>query len=128
MVAKKLTEEDCKKIIKLINEGHQIKDLAKRYNVHRSTIENRCKARYKSNKISVKLKNKVIKAIKEGYTHYTNNYGLLDLRKAVASKMKTVNHVNVDYTSVLMTAGASLAIDMAMRLFLEPAQKLLVTG
>ena len=68
MVAKKLTEEDCKTIIKLINEGHQIKDLAKKYNVHRSTIENRCKTRYNSNKIPVELKNKVIKAIKDGCT------------------------------------------------------------
>ena len=68
MVAKKLTEEDCKTIIKLIDEGHQIKDIAKKYNVHRSTIENRCKTKYKSNKIPVEIKNRIIKAIKDGHT------------------------------------------------------------
>jgi len=67
-----------------------------------------------------------IQAIQEGYTHYTNNYGLLDLRKAIASKMKTVNHVDVDHTGVLVTAGASLAIDMAMRLFLEPGDEVII--
>jgi transposase-like protein len=38
MVAKKLTKEDCEKIAKLIEEGHQIKDLARKYGVDRSTI------------------------------------------------------------------------------------------
>ena len=68
MVAKKLTKEDCEKIAELINQGHQIKDLAKKYGVDRSTIYNRCKYLYKSRKIPVETKNKVIKAIKQGYT------------------------------------------------------------
>jgi hypothetical protein len=29
MVAKKLTEKDCKRIAELVEDGHQIKDLAK---------------------------------------------------------------------------------------------------
>jgi len=41
MVAKKLTKNDCKKIAKPIKDGHQIKDLAKRYYVDRSKIYNR---------------------------------------------------------------------------------------
>jgi transposase len=68
MVPIKLTKEDCEKIAKLINEGHQIKDLAKRYGVDRSTIYNRCKYLYKSKKIPIETKNKVIKAIKDGFT------------------------------------------------------------
>ena len=68
MVTKKLTKEDCEKIVKLINEGHQIKDIAKRYGVDRSTIYYRCKAMYKSRMIPLELKSKVIKAINEGHT------------------------------------------------------------
>jgi transposase len=68
MVAKKLSKEDCEKIAKLINDGHQIKDLAKRYEVDRSTIYNRCKYLYQSREIPVETKNKVIKAIKQGLT------------------------------------------------------------
>jgi len=68
MVAKKLTKEDCEKIAKLIDEGHQIKDLAAKFDVDRSTIYNRCKYLYQSSKIPVETKNKVIKAIQNGYT------------------------------------------------------------
>ncbi len=68
MVTSKLTKDDCERIAKLIEDGHQIKDLAKKYGVDRSTIYNRCKYLYKSKKIPVETKNKVIKAIKEGYT------------------------------------------------------------
>lgn len=68
MVRKKLSDQDVEKIIDLINEGHQIKDLAERYGVHRSTIEYRCKDRYRSRKIPIETKNKVIAAIKKGYT------------------------------------------------------------
>ena len=68
MVASKLTKEDCERIAKLINGGHQIKDLAEKYGVDRSTIYNRCKAMYEAREIPVETKNKVIKAIKEGHT------------------------------------------------------------
>ena len=68
MVAKKLTKKDCEHIARLIEEGHQIKDLAKKYGVDRSTIYNRWKCLYKSRKIPVEIRNKVIKAIKNGYT------------------------------------------------------------
>jgi len=68
MVAKKLTQEDCEKIAKLIEEGHQIKDLAKKFGVDRSTIYNRCKYLYQSKKIPIETKNKVIKAIQNGFT------------------------------------------------------------
>jgi len=68
MTKRKLSDEDCKHIAKLIDQGHQIKDLAKQFNVDRSVISRRCKGMYKSRKIPVETKNKVIKAIQEGYT------------------------------------------------------------
>ena len=65
---KKLSDEDCEHIAKLINDGHDIKDLAQKYNVHRSTIYNQCKYLYQSREIPVETRKKVIKAIKQGYT------------------------------------------------------------
>ncbi|MCK4365404.1 MAG: Hin recombinase [Thermoplasmatales archaeon] len=65
---RKLTDEDCEHIAKLINEGHQIKDLAEKYDVDRSTIYNRCKYLYKSRQIPLEIRNKVIQAIKNGHT------------------------------------------------------------
>lgn len=65
---RKLTKEDCETIAKLIDEGHQIKDLAKKYSVDRSTISRRCKDLYKAREIPAETRNKVIKAIRQGYT------------------------------------------------------------
>ena len=38
MVTKELTKEDCERIAKLIDEGHQIKDLAKWYGLNIDTV------------------------------------------------------------------------------------------
>jgi len=67
-VNKKLTEDDCQRIIKLIGEGHMLKDIAKQFNVHPSTIQKRCKGRYELRTIPLEIKNKVFQAIKEGHT------------------------------------------------------------
>ena len=65
---KKLTDKDCKRIAELIDQGHKVKDLAEKFGVHRSGIYRRCKYMYQSKKIPVETKNKIIKAIKDGYT------------------------------------------------------------
>jgi transposase len=68
MATSKLTPKDIERIIKLINEGHQMKDLAKRFGVHYTTLHNRCKALYRSRRTPVEVKNKVIQAIQKGCT------------------------------------------------------------
>jgi len=100
MVASKLTKEDCEQIAKLINEGYQIKDLAEKYNVDRSTIYNRCKYLYESKKIPVETRNKVIKAIKEGHTKaeaaqiYGLNIGTVyNLTKGIEGYRSQGNHI-----------------------------------
>lgn len=100
MVAKKLTKEDCEKIAKLIEEGHQIKDLAKKYGVDRSTVYNRCKYLYQSRKIPVETKNKVIKAIKQGFTkaeaaqiHGLNIGTVMNFTKGIDGYRRQGNHI-----------------------------------
>lgn len=114
---KKLTKEDCEQIAKLIEEGHQIKDLAKKYGVDRSTIYNRCKPLYKSRKIPVETKNKVIKAIKKGHTKaeaaqiYGLNIGTVyNLTRGIAEGHRTQgNHIirknGIKLLNRLMTDG-----------------------
>jgi len=68
MAANKLTKDDVKEIQRLLREGVDSKELAKRYGVDRSTIYNRPKYGLKAQKIPVELKNKVIQAINDGYT------------------------------------------------------------
>ncbi|GAF87759.1 unnamed protein product, partial [marine sediment metagenome] len=116
MVASKLTKEDCEQIAKLINEGYEIKDLAEKYGVDRSTIYNRCKYLYESRKISVETKNKVIKAIKEGHTKaeaaqmYGLNIGTVyNLTRGIKGHKAQGNHIvrknGIKLLNRLMTDG-----------------------
>ncbi len=68
MTKRKLSDKQIKNIQKLLQEGHSPKDLAKKYGVHVSVIYRRAKYEYQSRALPVEIKNKVIKAIKGGYT------------------------------------------------------------
>lgn len=68
MAKRKLTEKQIKNIQKLLKEGHRPKDLAEKYGVHISVIYRRAKYEYQARGIPVDIKNKVVKAINEGYT------------------------------------------------------------
>jgi len=116
MVAKKLSKDDCEKIAKLINQGHQIKDIAKRYSVDRSTIYNRCKYLYKSGKIPVETKNKVIKAIQNGYTkaeaaqmHGLNIGTVINFTRGINGYRSQGNHIirqnGIQFLNRLMNDG-----------------------
>ena len=57
-----------------------------------------------------------IESIRNGRTHYTSNYGTMDLRIALANYL--VEHCGVKYdpgTEILITVGASEALDLALR-------------
>jgi len=68
MVAKKLSEEDCKDIQELLEKGVSVKTIADKYGVDTSLIYRRVKFEYERKKIPLETKNKIIKAIKEGAT------------------------------------------------------------
>ena len=113
---RKLSIEDCEHIAKLINEGHDIKELATKYGVHRSTIYNQCKYLYESKKIPVETRKKVIKAIKEGHTKaeaaqmYGLNIGTVyNLTKGIEGYRTQGNHIlrknGIKLVSRLMSDG-----------------------
>jgi len=68
MTKRKLSDKQIKNIQKLLQQGHKPKDLAKKYGVHISVIYRRAKYAYQSRGIPVDIKNKIAKAIKDGYT------------------------------------------------------------
>jgi hypothetical protein len=68
MVRRKLTEKDIKEIQELLQQGHDVPELAKKYGVSRSVIYRRAKDPYVARGIPLETMNKVIKAIEEGYT------------------------------------------------------------
>ena len=68
MVASKLTKEDIEEIKKQLQQGKTTTELAKKYNVHQSTIQKRCKDVLKANAHPPEIRVRVLKKIKEGYT------------------------------------------------------------
>ncbi|HUL61750.1 MAG TPA: aminotransferase class I/II-fold pyridoxal phosphate-dependent enzyme, partial [Methanocella sp.] len=68
-----------------------------------------------------------IYALERGYTTYTSNWGLLELRELIAKFM--LDACGVDYSpksQVLVTTGVSEAIDLAIRAIVDPGDEVLV--
>ncbi len=68
-----------------------------------------------------------INSLEQGFTSYTANAGLLELREEIAYYMATKFHV--DYSpqkDIIVTVGASEAIDIAMRAILDPGDEVIV--
>jgi len=68
MVRTKITEEKVEEIQKLLKEGYNGPELAKKYGVSTSSIYRRAKYPLKAHDIPLESKNKVIKAIQDGHT------------------------------------------------------------
>jgi len=65
-------------------------------------------------------------AMKEGFTHYTSNMGILELREAITQKLKRDNGIQTSPESVLVTVGASEAIYMCMQALVNPGDEVLL--
>ena len=73
------------------------------------------------------IKEAAKKALDENWTHYTTFSGLLELREAIATKMKSENGVDADpETEVIVTSGACCAVALAMMATINPGEKVLV--
>ena len=72
------------------------------------------------------IKRAAEQALADGKVHYTSNFGLMDLRQAIADKLKREN--NVDYTAseVLVTVGLSEAVFAVLATILEEGDEILV--
>jgi aminotransferase len=68
-----------------------------------------------------------IYSLEEGYTHYTSNWGLPGLRREIARYLS--HRFNVDYNpedQIIVTVGASEAIDLALRAIVTTGDEVLV--
>lgn len=66
-------------------------------------------------------------SLEKGYTMYTSNYGLPELRHEIAKYMDERFGVRYDEnTDVIVTVGASEAIDMALRTVISPGDEVLI--
>ncbi|HHP51068.1 MAG TPA: aminotransferase class I/II-fold pyridoxal phosphate-dependent enzyme [Moorella mulderi] len=68
-----------------------------------------------------------IRSLEQGYTMYTSNWGLPELRREVARYLKERFGLEYDYQhQILITIGASEAVDLALRTVLEPGDEVLI--
>ncbi|MGN1010743.1 MAG: aminotransferase class I/II-fold pyridoxal phosphate-dependent enzyme [Clostridia bacterium] len=66
-------------------------------------------------------------SLEKGYTMYTSNYGLPELRHEIVKYMDERFGVRYNETTdVIVTVGASEAIDMALRTVLSPGEEVLI--
>ena len=73
------------------------------------------------------IKTAAIKALEAGKVHYSSNYGLPELRAAIADKFKRDNNLDYDpATEIIVTVGATEAIFMAMMALLDPGDQALI--
>ncbi|MBS7637122.1 pyridoxal phosphate-dependent aminotransferase [Candidatus Bathyarchaeota archaeon] len=68
-----------------------------------------------------------LKAMREGYTHYTVNAGFLEFRKAVSEKLRRENRIEADPEGEIMaTAGAMGGLSLAMLTLIDPDDEVLI--
>lgn len=66
-------------------------------------------------------------SLEKGYTMYTSNYGLLELREEISKYL--TNSFRVTYeprSEIMVTVGASEGVDLAMRALLCPGDEVLI--
>ena len=74
-----------------------------------------------------RIKDKAHWALDRGHVHYTSNYGIPELRNAIARKLKSENGLNYDPSDeIIVTVGANEAVLMAMLALLNPGDEVLV--
>jgi len=68
-----------------------------------------------------------IYSIKDGYTHYTPNRGLPELRNIVVKKIKQTINVSYDSDSeTIITLGVSQGLDLALRSLINPGDEIII--
>ena len=73
------------------------------------------------------IRESCVYGLEQGYTSYTANRGLWELREEICALQK--RNFNIDYdpkTNVLVTVGVSEALDIAMRAILTPGSEILI--
>ena len=73
------------------------------------------------------IKEAAKRAIDEGKVHYSSNYGIPELREAIAKKLKVDNGLSFDpATEIIVTVGANEAVFMTMMGLLNPGDEVLI--
>ncbi len=72
------------------------------------------------------IRESAIHSLEIGRTKYTSNAGLLPLRTEITHFLKRRYSLNYDPEQVLVTVGGSEAIDLAIRMLVEPGDEVII--
>src|SRR6187397_1208441 len=68
-----------------------------------------------------------VESLREGRTHYTSNYGTIELRRVLAEHLERRYGVRYDPAAeLLITVGASEALDLALRATCDPGDEIVL--
>jgi aminotransferase len=68
-----------------------------------------------------------VRSLRAGRTHYTSNYGTIELRRALAAHLERRYGVSYDPArELLITVGASEAVDLALRSTCDPGDEIVL--
>jgi aspartate/methionine/tyrosine aminotransferase len=65
-------------------------------------------------------------AARSGFTTYTANKGLVEVRASIAAKLKTVNGIDSSVDDIVITAGAVNALMEALTTLVSPGDRILI--
>ena len=72
------------------------------------------------------IRDAAIRSIEDGITHYTSNYGLIELRQAIAHHLHRLYGLEYDpSTEIIVTTGVSEAIQLAMIAIIDRGDEVL---
>ena len=72
------------------------------------------------------IKKAANQALAQGKVHYTSNFGMMELRQAIADKLKRENHIDYKASEVLVTVGLSEAVFAVLATLLDEGDEILV--
>ena len=74
------------------------------------------------------IKQAAIDAINEGFTGYTFGSGILELREALSRKFKEENSFDAAPDEIIVTSGASEALEIAIAALVNPGDEVLIAN
>ncbi len=72
------------------------------------------------------IREAAIRSLERGKTHYTSNWGMTELRKYISIYLRERFNTAYDPADIVVTVGASEALDLAFRTILEHGDEVLV--
>lgn len=71
------------------------------------------------------IRESAILSMERGHTHYTSNHGMPALRERISEYLAKYN-IHYDIKDILVTVGASEALDLAFRTVIDPGDEILI--